>query len=208
MKLHQVALAVTFSLSASAHAAVYKCEEGGQTMFSDKPCGQAAEKLDIGRKKAKAEREKAGWEVVRNADEMTDTTSCVAMSPKLYLGANGADVLFATLRITAAGNEFVAGIRSEGIGNVRAPAIHNNIDGLGMKVGEFEFREFQLSHGSYFVGFEPRTSSQIVEELRQADYFKARLRYWPHDETYDSGEMTTRGFSEALEEMQACEQEG
>lgn len=206
MKLPQIAVAV--ALSASAQAAVYKCEEGGQLVFSDRPCSQNAERLDLGSKKEKPEREKAGWEVLRTEDDMTDTTSCVAMSPKLYLGANGADVLFATLRITAAGNEFVAGIRSEGIGNVRAPAIHNNIDGLGLKVGNFGFREFQLSHGSYFVGFEPNTSGQIVEELRQADYFKTRLRYWPYDETYDSGEMTTRGFSEALEEMQACEQEG
>lgn len=205
MKLPQIALSVTLALSASAQAAIYKCEEGGQTVFSDKPCSQTAEKLDVGSKKATREREKAGWEVQRIEDDMTETTTCVAMSPKMYLGANGSNILFATLRVTTSGKGFVAGVRSEGIGGVRAPSIHNNIDGLGLKVGDFQFREFQLRHGSHLVGFDPNVAGQIVEELGQANYFKARLRYWPYDETYDSGEMTTRGFAEALAEMQACE---
>lgn len=208
MKLFKFALTATFALSASAHAAVYKCEEGGQTVFSDQPCGQTAEKVEIRNESKRSKPKSKGWHVQRSEDDMTGTTSCVAMSPTLYLGMDGSDPLFATLRVVTSDVGYVAGVRSEPSAGSRAPSIHNNIDGLGLKVGESEFREFQLSHGSYFVGFEPNTSGQIVEELRQADYFKVRLRFWPYDETYDSGEMTARGFPEALEEVQACEQEG
>lgn len=40
------AVALLF-VSVSAWAQVYKCSEGGKTVFSDRPCGEAASRVDV-----------------------------------------------------------------------------------------------------------------------------------------------------------------
>lgn len=40
------AVALLF-VSATASAQVYKCSEGGKTVFSDRPCGEAASRVDV-----------------------------------------------------------------------------------------------------------------------------------------------------------------
>ena len=199
---------VAFVFSASANAAVYKCEENGQTIFSDRPCGQAAEKVEIKNEKKRASSSTSKWEVLRAEDEMTGRTTCVAKSPNIYMGKEGSNFLFASLRVVTLNSGFVVGARSEVGFDSRPASIHNDISGLGVKVGDFGFQEFDVKQGSYVVGFDPDTSARIVEELKQSEHFRVRLRYWPYQETYDSSETTTQGLADALEDLRACDQDG
>lgn len=196
------------SITTTASAAVYKCEEGGQLVFSDRPCGQNAEKLEIReRQKVKANSDSSEWRMARFDDDMTGTTSCAAVSPLILLGIESGEMMFASMRVVSEGDGFMVGVRSEAGINDRPESIHNNIDGLGLKVGEFPFHEFQIQSGSYVVGFKSEPSSEIVQELKEADSFRIRLRYWPYDQTYDSVGTTTTGFVRALEEMQDCDRQ-
>lgn len=204
MRLPLLALTALLVSPLSTNAAVYKCESDGQTVFSDKPCGASAEKVEI-QTERKREQRKKEWEVIRSTDEMTGETTCVAKSPKAYMGKEGSEFLFASLRVMPFKSGFIVGARSEQGFDSRPSSLHTNINGLGVRAGEFGFKEFSMKQGSYVVGLEPDVSTQLVEELRQSDHFRIRLRYWPYQETFDSAEVTTDGLAEALQEVQDCQ---
>lgn len=44
--LRAILLAVVSAVCLPAHAQVYKCQEGGKTVFSDRPCGAGAKVID------------------------------------------------------------------------------------------------------------------------------------------------------------------
>jgi hypothetical protein len=204
MKPSLLALTALLAFPVFASAAVYKCQSGGQTVFSDRPCGASAEKVEI-RGEKKRQQRKNEWEVIRSTDEMTGKAACVAKSPNTYMGKEGSEFLFASLRVMPFESGFIVGARSEQGFDSRPASLHTNIDGLGVRAGEFGFKEFSVKQGSYVVGLAPEASTQLVEELRQSEHFRIRLRYWPYQETFDSPEVTTDGLVEALQEVQECQ---
>jgi hypothetical protein len=188
-----------------ANGTVYKCEKNGSTNYSDKPCGDNAERLDIETSKSKRDSGASKlWEFIDHADDLTGDRICVAKSPNFYLGRSGNDWLFASLRVGGTRSQPLVILNSERSFDERPTSFHNDIDGLGIRVGESPFVSVNKKINSYILAFSPSDGERIVADLMSFGTFQARLRFWPYDQSYDSPVEKTLGLKDALEKVYEC----
>jgi|SRR5690554_112390 len=198
-------IAMLMFVSCASSASVYRCQEDGKTTFSDRPCGITSEKIEIKGAANGSSRNAGTWEFIRQRDELRNELICVAKSPNFYLGAWGSDFLFASLRISGSEQQPLVILNSESPLSERAKSFHNDISGLGIKIGEFPFIHVDKSINSYILSFSLADGKNIVEQLRASSSFQARLRFWPYPDTYDGNQVDVRGMQAAVSQAFSCE---
>lgn len=172
--------------------------------YSDKPCSESAEKVETTDSGSGSD---DSWTFINHTDEMTGEQSCFAKSPNFYLGRQGNDWLFASLRVGGTEEKPLVILRSESSFDPKPTSIHNDIEGLGLKV-DGRFFEVSASSGSYIAGFNYKQSAKILEKLNNSSGFRARLRFWPYEQTYDSEKKGLQGFRSAFRKASRCNASG
>lgn len=184
----------------------------GKKTFQDKPCpGQGvdmpksvdeqqqvlAEKKEYQSKPVK----KNQWVFNQTSDDMTDTQSCGMRLGPIRIGYVNGKFTSVNLIIVNTGDMMALAVHTTS----DHPLFHNDISGLGMKIGEYEFSPFSMKYGQSSIGFLPQETNQIVEELKNSAALRLRLRYWPYDTRYDSDPYSYIGFQAAYEKLLECQ---
>lgn len=144
------------------------------------------------------------WTFARHSDDMTGKSACMAISPKIFVGSRGNTFYFITLRVGRSPAGPIVAIKSER-GFADSPeSFHVEVAGLGVKVGSGEFLPVTARVGSDILGFTGPVAEEIVGQLSAAKTFRARVRFWPYEQTYDSEPVTTDGFGVAHELAEKC----
>jgi hypothetical protein len=190
-------ICILFAASA-AHSQVYKCTADGVTTYSQTPCSSSAEVVDV---PSTAPRRKGdAWQAITIDDDMTGNRTCFAQSTGMAFFV-GSDLVIANLRIGVINGKDLAVIYTpDGSGK---PSLHNEIDGLGLKVEEHAFLPVSSKTDNLLV-LNPLDSATAIEQLSAAKSFRVRVRFWPYKQTFDSAPSTTAGLSAALDEARRC----
>lgn len=209
-RLSAASILLLLFFSGGATAEIYKCTKDGKTSFSDKPCtGEQViitQQIEEKMPPKPAESANSSWKFHRSTDEMTGKNICLAVSPNIIVGVEGRDILAATLRVTGSSLGPIVGLKSERLFKEHPKSFHNDIDGLGIKIGDNAFIPFDEKSGSSVLGFSSEKSRQIVEQLATGNTFRLRLRYWPYEKTYDSTPQENTSFAAVFEQVKECDE--
>lgn len=199
-------------ISVQASGAIYRCEQGGKTVFSDRPCGDEA--VDItssvaSRASVKGNPTTLKWQFYKHQDEMTGENTCLittkAFTVDLQRGRlseiKTGDLRIGMTRGLTAPNVV---IRSGDFFDHRAHSFHNDISGLGIRVGDGEFFPVEKKAGNYLLAFGDSASGQIVEQLKSGAPFRVRVRFWPYETTFDSNPIAPDGFDDSYKQLVEC----
>jgi len=83
-------------------------------------------------------------------------------------------------------------------------SFHNDIGGIGVNVGG-AFYSVHEKLNSTLLTFADADSAAIIDKLKGGAPFRARIRIWPYDDTYDSPDRHHHGFDKAWSQLSACE---
>lgn len=183
-------------------AAIYKCDKNGKVEFSDSPCSANSEVIE--QPKIQKISDDDSWDFVRSTDDMTGNVTCLALSPQIYVGSDNGDFYFATLRAGYLKDDPIVAISSESGFGDRPASFHNDISGLGLKVGDSEFFPVNSRPSSHVLGYSQSAAKEIIGALDTGAPFRVRLRYWPYERTFDSDPTGNNGFARAFRQLQAC----
>jgi hypothetical protein len=184
----------------------------GKKTFQDKPCpGQGvdmpksvddqqqvlAEKKEYQSKPVK----KNQWVFNQTFDDMTGTKTCGMVLGPIYMGYIQQKISTAQFILVKLDGVITAGFRSAG----SSPILHNDILGLGVKIGDNDFIPVSIKFGQTSIGFSALETKKIIDEISTSEFLRVRLRYWPYDTSYDSSSYPYTGFAAAYEQMMACD---
>jgi hypothetical protein len=182
---------------------VYQCKGAdGTTVFSQTPCGNDAKKVPISAQTNAAE----NWEFVERDDSMTGSHTCGMRSPEAYamgIAPHRMGFYPVDLRILKLGDRTLVALALSKLGK-SGDSFHNDIGGIGVNVGG-DFYSVHEKLNSTLLMFTDGDSSEIIEKLKSGATFKARIRIWPYDDTYDSPGRSHIRFDRAWKQLNACE---
>lgn len=142
------------------------------------------------------------WTSTRYTDPMTNATSCVASSPSFSIPAKRSYPSATLVIVFTKPNAPVLFLRVDSKGEI----FHHNIAGTGLKVGDLPILPFESRPTQTMLTVSPGTDAAMAEALTQAKSARARVRFWPWDETYDSLEIPLSGYRQALSLTKSCAQ--
>lgn len=181
---------------------IYKCvDDGGIASYSDKPCpgkNELVKSIETNKPKKQKAPE---WEFSKHKDDMTGETSCFVGSPSSTVRARRNDSEEIELRVWEQSGTWGAAIYVSN--DPGSASFHPDVQGQGVKVGNFGFLEVKKKHKNLLV-FGAHESALIANQLRAAPSFRLRMRFWPYDQLIDSDAITTAGFSDAATPNRAC----
>lgn len=191
-------------------SAIYECKDSnGNTSYQDHSCKKNEKGSEIGPPSVNSPLvdAKENWTIIDQVDDMTNQRSCVIESPSAYLGRQGSDFLFATIRVTITNtDQFVVALYSSVplSDDMKPPSFHNDIYGLGLKIDNNQFIEVDLKINSRVIGFNSEKSNKIVSEILKGNKASIRVRFWPYDETFDGRNISLWDFQRALDALKTC----
>ena len=203
--LKLIAIALLTLASNTWAGSYYSCTDAnGKKSFQAMPCDGMS--VDTGAVEIQ-ESNKSGnrtnvlrWAFKQSTDSMTGIESCSA-SMRFYVGMIRNDFVFARMALIKFEGQIYLAVATE----QQHPLVHNNISGLGIKVGENNFQEFNLKIGQNNLGYDPSISNLIISQLSASTEAQVRLRFWPYDQTYDTPVIKYSDLNSALAKLEACE---
>lgn len=185
-----------------AFSAVYKCTNDGRTSFSDRPCGENQETLDIETNEKSKGSILERWNYTRSVDEMTDAVSCAVESPIDYFDGPPRNHMAGYLTIEGASQSPTVALRVARFGP-GGSILHNDLSGAGIRVGD-TFYPVIRGAGQKAAIFSQADSSEIIKSLLSGSSWRARARFWPYDSLYDTDPVSSAGFAVELEKFRSC----
>lgn len=191
-------------------AGIYECKDkNGNVSYQDHSCEKGKNGAQINNPAINSAQvdSKENWTLINQTDQMTNKKQCVIESPSAYVGKQGSDFLFVSIRITATDSgEFVVGLYSSSplSDDQRPPSFHNNIRGLGIKIDNNDFTEVDLPISSRVIGFNLEKSKQLISQMENGSNASIRVRFWPYDETFDGHKIALWDISRAIHELKSC----
>lgn len=210
--MNKLFIALTYLLFSNiANAQMYKCLDGkGEVSYQQFPC-QADEEVSWvkespqEKRKKKRKEEMSEWKLIKMTDEMTDENICVLSSPHIFMGKKVKEFYLVSIRVThEPGIGFLVGLRSEIAFEDYPPVFHNDTNDLGIRVDNNSFIRVDDKSQSRLLVFNHQKSKKIVEQFREGENVKLRVRFWPFDDRYDSGDQSLAKFNEGLEKLALC----
>lgn len=192
------------TFSASPAWAINKCTlADGSVAFQDAPCNMETKKSETvktwdsnltGRSTA------GSWEFRRAIDDMTGKISCLVISPVTSAEPSGRDLKFTPVHlvivVTPSGETF--GVRT----STEKDLFHNDIGGMGVKLGNLEFVPLDVRAGQHVVG--STQGARLIKALPSSGSARLRVRFWPYDTLRDTLPIDTLGFASAFKQAEGC----
>lgn len=192
-------------LAGVVQAEMFKCTDAsGHVTFSQTRCAEDAVKLDTAQKTSTARTE---WTLIDQVDKMTGRRQCIIESPGSYVGKQGSDFLFVSIRVTLMDDSrpIVAFYSAAPLGDrVEPPSFHNDIHGLGIRIDDNPFVPVDRKAAQRVIGFEEASSERVVALLEAGSEARARVRFWPYDTLYDGSPIALSDFPRAMESLRRC----
>lgn len=201
MKIATLTLLLALAPGAWA-GSYYSCTDAnGKKSFQAMPCnGMAVEVEKVETRMPSNNSSARRWGFRRSTDSMTGLETCSA-SMRFYVGRVRNDFVFARMAIFKFEGQAYLAVATE----QQHPLIHNNISGLGIKVGDNSFQEFNFKIGQDSLGYDPTISALLISQLSTSKDVQVRLRFWPYDQKYDTQKIKYSDFKSALSEIERCE---
>ena len=186
-------------LTGSAFA-INKCTgKDGKVTYQEAPCEGAVNAQQI-KVPLSAEELAKRWEFSRQRDSMTGRAMCFAVSPQVLVRASRS-YEFIRLQLAVAPGLMSLTVRTrEGSSTI----FHNNIAGLGIKVGEGAFVPLSVKISQHALGFGEGDMPPVLGSLKNAKSFRVRVRFWPWDEHADSEDGSLEGVLPAVQAALKC----
>lgn len=202
--LYLIFLTLFFSAKPSL-ADVYQCEDkNGNITFQDRICAGKSKQSTLN---LPTQDPKDKWELIDETDDMTNKKVCVISSPQTYVGKQGSDFLFSTIRITkSSSGNYIVGLYSHLAFDYdrEPPPFHHNIQGVGIKIDQNSFITADTQASQRVIGFEVEKSKIIISELSNGNSASVRVRFWPYDYTLDGKNIQLWDFNRALQDLDSC----
>lgn len=185
---------------------IHKCTDtNGRVTFQERPCASVDVKSEVvvsdRQQPAQASRGLSiKWKFEDSVDGMTGLRSCSMVADSFFIGTSGNQIVSVYPAIVSAAGEFAVAFKVSG----QRTLVHNNINGLGLRVGEADFQPFTQRYGQSAVGFDPASSRAVIVQLKESDTLRVRMRFWPYDQTHDSQPVRHTGFGVAYNQMLSC----
>lgn len=131
---------------------------------------------------------------------------CWAVSPTVYIGRLNQLFFFASVSVGGTWDAPRVIVQSEA-GLENAPTkfhAYRQKLGLWTETMPFQTLDRELGEHDILLGFNPRISARIVDNLARMLSFQLRLRFAPVDKAFDSPTITLNGFVDAFKQADAC----
>lgn len=199
MKAIALILLMMFAPGAWAGAYYVCTDANGKKAFQDTPCGsEVAQEKKYAKTAAMVSAD--AWYFSETSDPLTGQNKCSLTLSPVSMGLRNGELISVMVMMVKVDGEIALAVRT--IGN--HPLIHNDFTGLGMKVGNYEFRPFTVRYGQESVGYYATETDRVMTELSGSDSLQLRLRFWPYQQTMDSTAMAYKGFERGFSQLQAC----
>lgn len=142
------------------------------------------------------------WSFTRYTDPMTNATTCVATSPTFTIPAKRTYPSAALVVAYSKPDTPTLFLRIASKGEI----FHHNTTGTGLKAGDLPMLPFENRPTQTMLTVSPGTDAAMADTLLQAKTARARVRFWPWDDTYDSPEIPLSGYRQALSLAKSCAQ--
>jgi hypothetical protein len=199
MKLIKAGLCLVFVLAAGQALAINKCTSpDGKVVFQDAPCtnSQKAESLKITSPIGASDKQ---WSYTKEKDQMTGKTTCFVQSPSVWVrGVKGVPNVY--LLVAMRGDVQALTVRGE----TSTDLLHNQLDGMGVKVDENGFIKLTRKINATTVGFSAADQTDLLTQLSNGKQIRARVRFWPWDALGDSEPLSLIGFKQAYALAMQC----
>lgn len=194
------AASATSALSMNVADVPVKCTDtAGKVSYQRGSC-PPGNKIEIVRNDALPSQKREEWTFLRSVDSMTNAVSCVAHSPDFYIPAK---------------REYVTARLAVLIDNSGAPIVmlhtkdnnsvfHHNIGGTGLKIGQREMAPFGSRPTQTVLALPKGLDGPAVDMMHISDVARARVRFWPWDETFDSHKISLQNFKQAVALAKNC----
>ena len=177
--------------------AVNKCTgTDGKVSFQDAPCQSTSKSEKL---RGDARPGGASWQFARTKDEMTGEITCFAVSPTVYVFSLKENPIV-RLHVTMRKDIVSLSVQSP----MATASFHNDVSGMGIRVGGKQFIPVNRKSSSTALGFQPQEEALVMEQMSSGSTLKLRVRFWPWDSLGDSEEITLAGYKQALALAQDC----
>lgn len=205
-----------FLFSTYSLAGIYECKDSkGNISYQDHSCDKEEKqsRLDATQETDKTDTNQQPngsaknneWTVFDQVDEMTNRKQCVIESPAAYVGIQGSDVLFVSIKITSTDDgKFIAALYSKDLASDNGPSFHNETHGLGIKIDKNNFIETDIKISQHAIGFSFENTKLLISEMERGNEASLRVRFWPYDKTFDGHGIPLLDFNRALQALKTC----
>lgn len=184
--------------------AINKCTEAdGKVAYQEAHCSSGSKSLEIPSACCSPTDAKTSWRFERSMDRMTGVTTCLATSAPvtIYAGLRATPEIYMQIALR---RDFASlTIRT----NSQTDIFHHKLEGMGIKVGGFDFMPITQKFSANSVGFMNPVDSALVlmKMMPTSKGIKVRLRFWPWDPLNDSFEpISLQGFKQAYALAEDC----
>lgn len=198
-----VIFAVAFLLCAPVFATMVKCtSKAGKVSYQDDVCPDGA-KPEMMVPCCSTAPTKESWRFERVTDRMTGVSTCRVTSPAgiVPVGTHGT----ANISIQIGMRKDFASLQI--LTNNQSDIFHHKIDGMGIKVGNYDFMPITQKLNANAVGFlNPVDGATLILKMfPTAKDIQLRLRFWPWEQLQDTySPIPLQGFKQAFSLAQEC----
>lgn len=187
--------------------AVNKCTwADGRVVYQDAPCDTKARSTEQVKTWVNTGNTAEDWRFSRQKDSMTGRDVCFVVSPFIYTGYRGTSSSLATVWLQVAIDTSATVALTVRTSEASSNLFHNDISGMGIKVGDKEFTTFNQKVNAHVVSFSDAVTFALLSQMETGSQIRMRLRFWPYDQLHDTPPLSTAGFKQALAQARACAQ--
>lgn len=195
-----------------SHAAwgANKCTSAsGKVTYQDAPCvgASTAAAVEIQPSQRDLEqRAKDQWQFSKVRDSMTGKITCIAVSPTVAetLGPGYRNTAYLTLQLAVDADTSAAIFTVRTKQEYSSVIFHNNLSGLGAKIGPSTFLPLTKKLGQHVLAFDKALPPELLQELASAKESRLRVRFWPYDQIHDTLPISMSGSKQAILQALRC----